>query len=107
MEDAKTFTIERDNLPDLTFKGELIASANGKGHQGDSQNRWWHYRLHKTTGGKFVCSKEYQTQWQGESGSFEAKVCDSEEEIVSYFGHDDLGKEIFEEACIDTAETVQ
>jgi hypothetical protein len=104
--DTQEIEIPRDNAPDLRFEGAKLAGATGKGYYSDSQNRWWDFRLYKTVGGKYVCHKEYNSCWQGESGSSDAAICTDESEIIAYFGHCDLAKEIYHEAGIDAVEKV-
>lgn len=96
---GERFDVERDGEPDLRFVGYLIASANGREHD---SNSWEHYRLYRTATGKFVCSNEFASQWQGTEDVYSAAVCESTDEITKFFGFSKLAKELYAEAGIDT-----
>jgi hypothetical protein len=97
---ATKFLISRTGAPDLAFQGEEIASASTRWVRGQQQNRWHELTLYQTTGGKFVAAREYITQWQGESGETEARVCESEADVIEFFGQTDAAKEIYSGAKI-------
>ena len=97
--DMETFTIEVDNEPSIRFTGELLATASSKDN--DSVGRWTELRLYRTQGGKHICYQVGRTQWEGERDRFDAKVCDSIEEVKEYFGHKWLAKELYADAGIE------
>ena len=111
--DMETFTIEIDNNPNLRFTGELVASvassdnqAMGSSYSGDT-GRWTELALYKTKGAKFVCHQIGRTRWQGERDRFSGKVCETEAEVVEFFGHRWLAKELYEDAGISDAVEVE
>lgn len=103
--EMKTFSVKRDGLRDLRFKGEKLAFASGRWTNGVERNRWSERRLYKTASGKYVVHSAYRTCWQGESDSDDAVVCDSPQEVYDFLiGENDgrlslLAKELLEEAA--------
>lgn len=105
--DMETFTIKRDNEPDLRLSGEIIGHAassanNAAGSRYSGQTgRWTELTLYKTAGGKYVCEQVGRTQWQGERDRFSGAVCETIEEVIEFFGHRWLAKELYAEAGIN------
>lgn len=100
----ETFTVQRDNDRDLRFSGELVAEASSH-CQGDA-GRWTELKLYRTKGGKFICQQIGRTQWDGERDRFSGTVCTTETEVVDFFGHGWLAKELYANAGIDADEEV-
>lgn len=98
---TEKFTVAVDGAPNVRFRGELIASASGRWHNGRERNRFDKLKLYRTVGGKFVATKEYVSFWQGEDGHTDACVCDTATEVIEFLGHGPLAKEIYDEADID------
>lgn len=63
--------------------------------------------LYKTEGGKLICERIDRTRWQGERDSHHAKVCANNNEVIDFFGHGWLAKELHKEAGIDAAERIE
>lgn len=109
-ETMETITLINDNAPDIRFNGELIASArsssnNAHSNYSGSVGRWMMLKLYRTAGGKFVCQSIGCTQWQGEKDRYKAAVCETEADVIEFFGHGWLAKDLYEEAGItDTIE---
>lgn len=102
-----------DNKPNIAFVGELIArvsssdnSAAGSDYSGQS-GRWTELELHRTKSGKFICSCVGKTRWQGERDKYSGRVCENEAEVIKFFGHRWLSKELYEEAGISDAVDVK
>ena len=109
--DMEEFELDRDNAPNLKFRGEKIASVsssdnNASGSYSGSTGRWTTLRLYKTAGGKFVCNTIGHTRWQGEQRRDAASVCATEAEVIQYFGHGWLAKELYVDAGIEDVESV-
>lgn len=107
------FEIERDNGAALSFSGELIAKvssnpniAYGSSYSGEV-GRWQVLALYKTQGGKFICERINHTQWQGERDTHAPKVCTNNNEVIEFFGHGWLAKDLYSEAGFDAAEIVE
>lgn len=105
-------TLDVDNAPNIRFQGELIGSASssannaaGSSYSGET-GRWAELSLYKTQGGKFVAHKIGRTQWQGERDRFSAQVCENEADVIAFFGHRWLAKELYEDAGISDAVTI-
>lgn len=102
-----TITLRVDNKPDLRFEGECIGAASssdnnasGSSYSG-STGRWTELKLYKTKGGRLVCHEIGCTRWQGERDLYKAKVCEKTEEVIEFFGHRWLAKELYEDAGIE------
>ena len=107
--EGETFEVVRDKAANLKFNGVLVASvassdnnASGSSYSG-SVGRWTVLSLYKTHGGKFICSKIGRTRCAGERDRFSAEVCDTKEQVVAFFGHDWLAKDLYAEAVWDTS----
>jgi len=111
--DMETFTLQRDNKPDLRFSGERIGSASSTDEQAITSSysgqtgRWAELELYKTEGGRYVCHMIGRTRWQGERDRHSGRVCDSEAEVGAFFGHRWLAKELYEDAGIDHAVEIE
>lgn len=93
-------TIERDNDRDLTFVGEELAQVSSADPYGNNGGRWTVLKLFKTRGGKYVCQSIGRTQWQGERDRYAAEVCDTEAQVIAFFGQGRLAKEIYADVGI-------
>ena len=110
--DMETIIIQRDNDKDLKFTGENVASASSSensamSNYSGSTGRWTELNLYKTKGGKFVCEQIGYTCWQGEHTRRKAVVCETEEEIIDFFGQGWLAKDLYESAGIENVEEVE
>jgi hypothetical protein len=105
-ETAEEHMVERDGEPNLKFYGHLIGSANSRTNDGHSSIRWTVLALYKTQNGKYVCEQAGHSRMQGERKKSCACVCDTHEEVISFFGHEWLAKELYEECEIDASEMV-
>ena len=108
-EEMKEYIIERDNGSNLKFTGVHIAGAgssanNAAGSSYSGQvGRWCELDLYKTKGGKFVCAQVGYTQWQGERNRYSAEVCETEVDVIKFFGHGWLAKRLYDNAGISDA----
>ena len=103
--EMELITLINDNAPDLRFNGELVAKTssspnNASSCYSGSVGRWMRLELYRTAGGKFVCSSTGYTQWQGEKDRRKAAVCETEADVIEFFGHGWLAKDLYEEAGI-------
>lgn len=113
MDNEKTekYKIQIDGSPDLQFTGELIAevkssSNNASGSYSGAVGRWTELALYKTAGGKYICHSIGRTQWQGEHDRYSGKICETVDEVIKFFGHGWLAKDLYTLADIDAAVTV-
>ncbi len=110
--ETETFTIERDDQSDLRFNGTLMASKSSDADRGSyyfsgSTGRWTGLGLYRTAGGRFVCHQLEHTQWQGERDQSTAIVCDTEEEVIEFFGHGWLASYLYNSAGIEDVEVIE
>jgi hypothetical protein len=108
----ETIVIERDDERSIKFTGEKIASVsssanNARSDYSGQRGRCATLNLYQTKGGKFVCERIDFTIWQGEKDRSRAKVCETEDEVVEFFGNDWLAKELYASADIDTSISVE
>lgn len=105
------FTIFRDGEKNLKFMGDLVASSSSSpdsssSYYSGSNGRWSVMKLYKTQAGKFICQLIGRTQWSGEKDRYSGAVCATEAEVIEFFGHGDLAKDLYVGAGIDDAESV-
>jgi len=110
--EMESFVVEVDNGPGLRFRGKIRANVRSYsdkarvGQYSGQVGRHSELSLYETAGGNFVCQLVERTRWQGESDSYDGKVCDTVEQVKEYFGYGWLAKELYREAGIDVALTV-
>jgi len=102
----ETITLENDNAAAIRFTGEEIAVSSSSpdtssSYHSGSVGRWTVLKLYKTKGGKFVCQSIGYTQWQGEHDRHKAQVCETEADVIAFFGHGWLAKSLYAEAGIE------
>lgn len=98
--DMEEIEIENDDAPNIRFRGEKLATATNN----DAYNklsRWTVMKLWKTQGGMYICQIIGHTIWQGEVDRYKVKVCTTPAEVIAFFGHGGIAKEIYSEAGID------
>lgn len=106
------FVVEVDNGPDIRFFGEIRAKVRSYsdrarvGEYSGQVGRHSELTLYETVGGNLVCQRVERTCWQGESDSYDGKVCDTSEQLKEYFGYGWLAKKLYWDAGIDAALTV-
>ena len=107
------FQIDRDNGASLSFTGELLAkvsssdnNASGSSYSGQT-GRWQVLALYKTEASKYICQRIDRTRWQGERDSRHTKVCTNNNEVIEFFGHNWLAKDLYDKAGIKDIEEVE
>lgn len=106
------FTVKRDDARNITFTGELVATAatsanNACSDYSGSVGQWTELELYRTEAGRYICSCVERTQWQGSRDSHDAEVADAEADVIDFFGLSDLAKELYAAAGIDADEEVE
>jgi|TARA_R110000823_G_C15542381_1_gene458308 hypothetical protein len=107
----EAFNLDVDNRPNIKFTGERIAHSGSSPDTASSDysgttGRYTKLDLYKTQAGKFVCHKIGYSQWQGEHTRYTAEVCDTEAEVMAWFGHGWIAKDLYYEAGIDNSVTI-
>jgi len=105
--------VQRDGEADLKFTGTLLASTAPEFR---GQDRWWEYRVYRTSGGTYVFSKTGRSILDDESDKFEAYLWNAgqgdwrrgylqaqklEEALTSYFKFDSLAKQLYVKLKVD------
>ena len=113
--DMETFTVMIDNAPNLRFTGELVACIprpdeflpRYSNRYNNHNSSWTELDLFKTTGGKFVCRERVYKCYMGVRDRYRGKVCETLEEVIEFFGHGWLAKELYTRASIDDVVEVE
>ncbi len=87
------FLVQRQDQPDLRFRGECKARAesalrNGRQHA---------YTVFATPSGRWVAIKQGLSMWLAERDIAEVKVVDTVEELVPFFGYGWLAKAVYDQ----------
>lgn len=85
--DTKLYTLRRDDLPPLRFRGIKLEECDTRTHD---STRWVEVRIYRTQGGRYILRVCHRTQWQGESDTLRAWSLSDPTEIRDYL-RDDLG----------------
>jgi len=108
----ESITVKRNDEHDITFTGELLASVTSSGDQArcnfsGTPGRWTELSLYQTKGGKLVCERIDRTCWEGEWTRYSGAVCESDAEVIAFFGYSSLAKELYKDTGIDAAVEVE
>lgn len=111
-EAVELIILENDNAPSIRFKGELIAEASSSanrasGSYSGAPGRWTELKLYRTAGGRYVAQSVGHTQWQGEHTRYAAQVCETAADVIAFFGHGWLAKELYDDADIEDVQDVE
>jgi len=96
----ENFKLKIENAPDILFTGELLAFVSS---DENNSGRWTELALYKTKGGKYICHQIGRTRYIGERDRFSGKVCSTAEEVIEFFGHQWLAKELYEASGLEDA----
>ena len=103
--DGKSFVLERDNGPDISFNGEHLSFVSSEGKSRDPA-RWTELSLYRTKSGRFVCEEVGMTLQERERDRHRVEVVELEEDVQEFFGHGWLAKELYTEAGIEAVEFI-
>lgn len=104
VEGSEKTTLFIDNEPNIRFTGERIGFVSS---ETNSSLRWKEFSLYKTVSGKFVCWECGCSNYGNETTRYKGKVCTNEEEVIAFFGHSRLAKELYEDVGFDAAKDVE
>lgn len=79
-----TIKLKLTNAPEISFKGEKIASITGRRIGGRVLSRWIDLNFYLTREGKVVVERTFVTPVEGEFNSTRAKICDSPQEAFNW-----------------------
>jgi len=110
--DMDTITVQRDNDLDIKFTGERIAAVSSSDNNARSDfsgntGRWADLALYRTQGGKLICEQIGHTRWQGEHTRHSGAVCETEAQVIEFFGTGWLSKKLYDDADIDAAVEIE
>lgn len=108
---GETITVLRDNDLDIKFSGGPIGYASNSDNNCRSDysgqvGRWSEISLYRTTGGKYICERIDYTRWVGEKTGYAGAVCETDEQVVEFFGVGELAKQLYADAGIDCAVSI-
>ncbi len=95
--------IDVDNSPDIKFYGEKLGIASSKAR---GAKRWTVLTIYKTRAGKYVCHKEGQSLMPDERLKSSCIVAETPAEVIDFFGQGPLSKELYKDAGILNAITI-
>jgi hypothetical protein len=104
-ENTGLFEVVRDHQKNLEFKGKLLCHV----HTDPDYGPWSEASVYQTRGGKYVGEKNYDEQNESKNGRgvhHEAIVCSDLEDLVDFFGYDQLAKAVYKDLGLDTAEII-
>lgn len=81
MEELKTYTLTRDGMKDLRFKGEVLAECSDHHYQGPLNTRWTEINVYRTEAGAYVVRIVHRTRWEMEQDQHAAIFAESPEEV--------------------------
>lgn len=100
--DFRVFEISRENQPNLRFEAVVLGQVltlphGGRGHQ---------LVILKTRGGKYVGVKSGYSLFPGESVRNQVKVAEQLSDLTELFGFSYEAKRLYEQAGVETVETI-
>ena len=109
-EAVELIVLINNDAPDIRFQGELIAEASSDSNVSWSSGtggRWTELKLYRTAGGRYVAQSIGRTKRQGEHTRYSAKVCETAADVIAFFGHGWLAKELYDDADIEDVQHVE
>ena len=97
--------VPRDANQVFRFEGEMVGEALGPSDRVDpeyvdSDNRWSELRLYSTLDGRYVCEQVRSSHWTGGKERHRAAICETEREVMEFFGKSRLAQELYLDADI-------
>lgn len=99
------FNLKISDVLSLKFTGKRIARSKNSNNisagymYSGSPHRWTEFYLYKTVEGQFVCYQiEHVQEHETLNKLFSYKFCQTEKEVMEFFGNEWLAKEIYCEA---------
>ncbi|WP_286874321.1 hypothetical protein [Spongiibacter sp.] len=107
----ETITLKVTKVPSVKFKGTRIGFScttdqRGAGIYSQETGRWEELSLYRTESGKLIGYRVKKTKWVGESNHYSYKVCATPEEIIDYFGQEEVASELYRDAKIENVEVI-
>lgn len=107
-----TITLKVTNGPSIRFKGDRIGfscTTDQRGAGGiysQETGRWEELSLYKTDSGKYICYTAMKTRWEDEQSYYSYKACTAHEEIIDYFGQEEVASDLYRDANIENVEDI-
>ncbi|MCP3869404.1 MAG: hypothetical protein GY703_15135 [Gammaproteobacteria bacterium] len=100
-----------DSTRAFRFEGEMVGEALGSGGRRESgrvedSGHWSELRLYNTSDGKYVCEQVNSNHWTGGDESHKAVMCETQREVLEFFGKSYLAQELYMDAdffCMEQA----
>jgi hypothetical protein len=97
-ENYQTHVVKRDNDSDFKFEGEFVTYKSDK--EQDSV-QWDNLSLYRTKSGKFIAEKVHASAYDSSDTECSAQICENHEQVIAFFEHGRLAKELYKSAEID------
>ena len=85
--------------PDYKFRGTCLAEVR----ENNKIGRWRELALYRTVRGAYVCFRASLTQWESEKDRYEAATVHTKDEVIEWFGQDDLAHSLYDSAGLDNS----
>lgn len=105
-------TLKVTSNPSIRFKGEKIGFACTTDQReagrlySQEVGRWEELSLYKTDSGKFICYLTMKTRWEDEQNNYLYKVCTTHQEVIDYFGQEEVANDLYQDAKIENIEDI-
>lgn len=106
----QSYTIKRDNLPDVKFTGGLIGNASSRNDK--SIGRWTELLAYITESGKLVLVTVGASVWEGETHRYTVEIIPADMKdiqrtaLIKHFGHGWLAKALYNNMNIADEEEI-
>lgn len=90
------YELDIDQGPKIAFSGALVAEVASQRDRG----RWTELALYRTEAGRYICHTIGRTQRPGEHDRYSGQVCETEAEVIEFFGQRWLAKKLYDQAGI-------
>jgi hypothetical protein len=96
--------LARDNGHDIRFAGERIAHVSSRDAprpKAEKVDRWTDLEIYRTETNRYVAVRYGRTTRKGELEKITAEVFDTAADVILFFGHGWLSKQLYERAGFD------
>lgn len=97
------YELDIDQAPAIAFAGVQLAKVASE----PANARWTELALYRTASGKYICHSIGRSQHRGEHDRYSGQICETEAEVIKFFGHRWLAKDLYQQAGIKNVTEVE